>query len=70
MSGSRMIGAVLAVVGVVLLIFAVNSANAPLDQVSSTLTGRFTSETMMYGIVGIVAAVGGGLLVLFGGRRV
>ncbi len=64
----RIVGIVLVVVGIVLLGFAYNAAQAPLDQISSTLTGRFTSQTMLYGIVGIAAALGG-VLLLVSGRR-
>jgi LPXTG-motif cell wall-anchored protein len=39
-----------------------------MDQISEALTGRYTDHTMWYLILGIVAAVGGGLLALFGKR--
>lgn len=68
MSANRMIGIAALVVGVVLLVFAFQSANAPLDQVSNALTGRFTSQTMLYLIGGIALALLGGLLTLFGRR--
>jgi drug/metabolite transporter (DMT)-like permease len=68
MSGNRIIGIVILVVGIVLVIFGMNSSQAPLDQVSQTFTGRFTQATMMYLIIGIIAVVGGGLLALSGRR--
>jgi hypothetical protein len=68
MSGNRIIGLVILAVGIVLVIFGMNSSQAPLDQVSQTFTGRFTQTTMMYLIVGIVAVIGGGLLALSGRR--
>jgi hypothetical protein len=43
-----MVGIVVLVLGVVLLIFAYQSSNAPLDQIFSTLTGRYTDQTMWY----------------------
>ena len=38
---------------------------APIDQLSNTLTGRFTDRTMWYLIAGIAAAVGGAALLVF-----
>jgi drug/metabolite transporter (DMT)-like permease len=68
MSGNRIVGIVILVVGVVLVVFGMSSSQAPLDQVSQTFTGRFTQTTMMYLIIGIVAVIGGGLLALSGRR--
>jgi hypothetical protein len=68
MSRNRIIGIVILAVGIVLVIFGLNASQAPLDQVSQTVTGRFTQTTMMYLIIGIIAIVGGGLLALSGRR--
>jgi hypothetical protein len=68
MSRNRLIGIVILAVGIVLVIFGLNASQAPLDQVSQTVTGRFTQTTMMYLIIGIIAIVGGGLLALSGRR--
>jgi drug/metabolite transporter (DMT)-like permease len=68
MNPIRMLGAVVFAVGVVLLAFAYNASNAPLDQISNTLTGRFTDRTMLYLVLGVVAAVGGALAALYGRR--
>ena len=68
MSGSRIVGVVVAIAGIALLVVGLNSSQAPVDQVAETLTGRFTHSTMVYLIAGIVAIVGGGLLA-FSGRR-
>ena len=65
---NRIFGIVALVIGVVLLVFAYQSSHAPLDQISSTLTGRFTNQTMWYLIAGIVLALAGGLVTLFGAR--
>jgi LPXTG-motif cell wall-anchored protein len=65
----QMLGVVVFVVGVILLGFAYHASNAPLDQLSNTLTGRFTDQTMWYLVLGAAAAVGGVLLFLFGKRR-
>ena len=62
----QILGVVVLVVGVILLGFAYHASNAPLDQLSNTLTGRFTHETMRYLVLG--AEVGGVLLFLFGKR--
>jgi drug/metabolite transporter (DMT)-like permease len=66
---TQILGIVALVIGLVLLGFAYHASNAPLDQVSDALTGRFTDQTMWYLILGIVAAVGGVLLVAFGRQR-
>jgi drug/metabolite transporter (DMT)-like permease len=66
---TQILGVVALVIGLVLLGFAYHASNAPLDQVSDALTGRFTDQTMWYLILGIVAAVGGVLLVAFGRQR-
>jgi drug/metabolite transporter (DMT)-like permease len=68
MSGNRIVGIVVAVAGVALLVVGLNSSQAPVDQVTETLTGRFTQGTMVYLIAGIVAIVGGALLALSGRR--
>jgi LPXTG-motif cell wall-anchored protein len=57
------------VIGLVLLGLAYHASNAPMDQVSNAITGRFTDQTMWYLILGIAAAVGGVLLVAFGRRK-
>lgn len=64
MSGIRVIGAVVAIAGAVLLYFGFNSSQSLVDQASQTFLGRYTHETMTYIIVGIVALVGGGLTAL------
>jgi hypothetical protein len=66
---TQILGIVALVIGLVLLGFAYHASNAPLDQVSDALTGRFTDQTMWYLILGIVAAGGGVLLVAFGRQR-
>ena len=58
---NRILGLVALVIGVVLLVFAYQSSNAPVDQISS-------AQTMWYLIAGIVLALTGGLVSLFGSR--
>ena len=65
---TQILGAVALVIGVVLMGLAYHASNAPMDQVSNAITGRFTDQTMWYLILGIAAAVGGVLLVAFGRR--
>jgi len=62
----QILGAVLVVVGVVLLIFAMRATDAPAEQVVEAVTGSYTDRTMYYLIGGIAAAVAGVLLFLFG----
>ncbi len=69
MEMNRILGAVVFAIGVGLLGFAYNATNAPLEELSNTLTGRYSNETMWYFALGIAAAVGGGLLALFGSRK-
>ncbi|HTW94077.1 MAG TPA: DUF3185 family protein [Tepidisphaeraceae bacterium] len=66
MSPTRIVGVVLLIAGVVLLVVGISASHSFADQVHNTFTGRFTDTTMWYIIGGIVAAVFGGLLMLFG----
>lgn len=66
---SGIIGAALFAIGVVLLVFAYRASNAPLDQISDTLTGHYSNQTMWYLILGVGGVIGGGLLFALGGRR-
>lgn len=68
MNLQRSIGVVLLVGGVILLSVGMNASHSLADQVSNTFTGRFTHVTMWYMIGGILAALLGLLLVLFGIR--
>lgn len=68
MNINQILGVAALALGAVLLGFAYHSSNAPIDQLSNTLTGRFTDQTMWYLGLGVVAAVSGGLLAIFGKR--
>jgi hypothetical protein len=68
MTPVRIAGAVLLAVGLALLGFAWHASQAPLDQLTNTLTGRFSDQTMWYCVAGIAAVVGGVLMVLVGRR--
>jgi len=62
----RILGLTLFVVGIVLVFIGYDASDAPIDQLSDAMTGRFTDRTMWYLIVGGAAAFGGGLLAIFG----
>jgi hypothetical protein len=66
---NRIIGVVVLAIGVALLAVAYHSTDAPLERLSNTITGRYSNETMWYFALGIAAAVGGGLLAVFGSRK-
>jgi drug/metabolite transporter (DMT)-like permease len=64
MGTAKIMGVVLLVVGVLLLFFGWQSSESVGDQISETLTGRFTDETMWYLIGGAAAVVAGAFLAL------
>lgn len=68
MTRTRMLGFVLLAIGAVLLIFAWQGSEAPVDQISEALTGRYTDRTMWFLVGGVAAAAGGGFLLIFGNR--
>jgi hypothetical protein len=62
MNSTRPLGIAALVLGVILLGFAYHFTQAPVEQLSDTLTGRYSDTTMWYVIAGIAMVVGGGLL--------
>lgn len=62
MGTNRLIGLILLVVGVILLYFGWQSSQSIADQMSETVTGRFTDETTWYLIGGAVAVVAGAFM--------
>lgn len=64
MSTNRMIGIALLVAGAIALYFGFNATSAPTEEISEALTGQYSDQTMLYLIVGGVAAVAG-LVMLF-----
>ena len=62
----QILGAVIFIGGLVVLGFANHASNAPLDQLSDTLTGRFSDRTMWSFVFGATATAGGALLAFFG----
>lgn len=69
MSMARIMGVILAVVGIGLLIMGMNATQSIGEQAHEGLTGRFTNTTTWYIIGGIAALVGGAALAIAGGRR-
>jgi hypothetical protein len=68
MKAKQMIGVVALVLGAVLLGTAYQSSPAPLHQILSAFTGPHVNQTMGYLLGGMIAALGGGLLAIFGDR--
>ncbi|MCC5970019.1 MAG: DUF3185 family protein [Pararhodobacter sp.] len=66
MSQSSILGVVVLAVGVVLLYFGWRASNAPVEQLSEALTGRYTENTMWYLVGGVVGVIAGGALLLRG----
>jgi hypothetical protein len=62
------LGIAILVLGLVLLGLGYQASQAPLEQISNTLTGRFTDRTTWYIIGGIVAAASGAFMTIFGRR--
>lgn len=69
MKKAQLLGIVIFVVGAILLAFAYHSSKAPVEQLTNTFTGHYTDQTMWYVFVGVAAAIGGGLLFVFGVRK-
>ncbi len=61
----KIVGVVLLVVGVLLLFFGWQGSESVGDQITETITGRFTDETMWYLIGGAAAVVAGAFLTFF-----
>jgi hypothetical protein len=61
---TKLIGIILLALGAVLLYFGINSANAPVEELSEAFTGRYSNETMMYLVCGGVAAVAGLIMLI------
>ncbi len=68
MNATRILGIVLIVVGLILFMVGLNASDSLSDRMSNFFTGRFTETTIWYMIGGIALAIGGGLMVMVGGR--
>lgn len=60
----RILGIALAAAGVVFLVIGLNATGSPVEQLSETFTGKYTSQTLWYIAGGLGALIGGGLVVL------
>lgn len=69
MTQTRITGFVALSVGAVFLYFAWRGSNAPVDQLSEVLTGRYTANTMWYLLGGLIGVVAGGALLYRGYPR-
>ncbi len=69
MSQSNILGLVALALGAVLLFFAWRASNAPIEQVSEALTGRYTGNTTWFIVGGVIGIVGGAALLLRGAMR-
>jgi hypothetical protein len=68
MNSKSIFGITVIVVGLVLLGFAQHASEAPADQISDMMTGRYSDTTVTYFVIGIAAIVFGGLSIAFGRR--
>jgi hypothetical protein len=68
MNTLQIIGIAVLAFGIVLLVIGLNSSQAPLEQVTETLTGRFSGSTMWY-LVGGGVAIAAGAALAFLSRR-
>ncbi|MGX0879291.1 uncharacterized membrane protein HdeD (DUF308 family) [Roseovarius sp. MBR-154] len=66
MTQSNIFGLVALVVGAFLLFFAWRGSNAPVDQMTEAMTGRFSGNTMWFMITGLIGVVAGGALLMRG----
>lgn len=68
MNSQRIFGIVVMVIGVILLILGINASQSVAEQVTNTFLGRFTHATTWYIVGGILLAVLGALMAMFGVR--
>ncbi|WP_341938213.1 DUF3185 family protein [Marinimicrobium sp. C2-29] len=59
MKTEKLVGLILLVVGLILLYFGYQSSQSVGDQISETITGRFTDETTWFLVGGAAATVAG-----------
>ena len=64
MNPMRVLGIALVAVGVVFFVIGLNATDSPVEQLSETFTGKYTSQTLWYIAGGLGAIIGGGLFAL------
>ena len=64
MNQNKVAGIALLVAGVIALYFGLTATDAPIEQVSEALTGRYSDRTMFYLIGGAVAGAAGLVMLL------
>jgi len=69
MNIQRVLGILLLVAGVILFVVGMNASDSVADRLSNFFTGHFTDTTVWYIIGGVVSAIGGLMLLMFGGRK-
>ena len=65
MASPKLFGIVLLVIGIGLIYFGYQSTQSVGNQLTETLTGRFTDDTMWYLIGGAAASAAGAFLMFF-----
>jgi uncharacterized membrane protein HdeD (DUF308 family) len=68
MSAHRAIGIALLVGGVILLYFGMNESDSFASEVSEVFTGSPTDRSIWMMVLGVVAAVAGGIMAIAPGR--
>jgi hypothetical protein len=64
MNAATIVGIVVLIAGIVWLAFGLNAADAPLERLSETFTGRYTGETQWALIGGAAVAAAGAALAI------
>ncbi len=64
MRQSKLIGLGFIVIGAIVLFFGYNASQSVAEQVTETLTGQFTDETMLYFLGGAILVVIGLIFVV------
>jgi hypothetical protein len=68
MAIGRIVGLCFLVLGIMLFLFGMSAAEAPVEELSKTFTGQYSDQTTFYLIGGVVAMVVGAALMVFGGK--
>lgn len=66
---NKVFGAVILVVGIILLAFGINATHSVTEGTVEGVTGKYTSETMLYIIGGVVLLIVGSFMLFRRHRR-